>query len=36
MKTSPRIQMGPMGAGTSSPMKPDRQIVFPIWLIFIT
>ena len=31
MKTSPRIQMGPMGGGMSIPMNPDRQRVFPIW-----
>ena len=27
MKTSPKIQTGPMGGGTSSPMNPDRQMV---------
>ncbi len=27
MKTSPSIQTGPMGGGTSRPMNPDRQIV---------
>ena len=36
MKTSPRIQMGPMGGGTSRPMKPERQMVLPIWVIFMT
>ncbi len=35
MKTSPRIQIGPMGGGTSSPMNPDRHIVLPNWDIYV-
>jgi hypothetical protein len=32
-KGSPKIQSGPIVFGKSMPMKPDKQIVSPNWVI---